>query len=84
MSNNPIQPLENSLLILVKTRMPFGKYKDFLLCDLPEDYLIWFSQKGFPEGPLGQQMGLMLEIRANGLEHLLDPIRSQPNDKSHS
>ena len=80
MSSDPTLPLQNSLLELVKTTMPFGKYKGFLVCDLPEAYLIWFAQKGLPDGNLGQLLGLMLEIRANGLEHLLDPIRSQAYD----
>ncbi len=31
------------LMELVMTRMPFGKYQDRLLCDLPVTYLEWFS-----------------------------------------
>ena len=38
------------LLKLAKVRMPFGKYKKRRLIDLPEPYLVWFSQKGFPSG----------------------------------
>jgi uncharacterized protein (DUF3820 family) len=41
------------LLQLVKMKMPFGKYKDRLLCDLPVSYLEWFARKGFPAGKLG-------------------------------
>ncbi len=40
------------LLKILKTLMPFGKYKDRLLMDLPETYICWFSRKGFPEGSL--------------------------------
>jgi uncharacterized protein (DUF3820 family) len=36
------------LLKLAKMRMPFGKYKERRLIDLPERYVVWFSQKGFP------------------------------------
>jgi uncharacterized protein (DUF3820 family) len=50
--------------------MPFGKYKGTKLVDLPEPYVVWFSQKGFPEGKLGDQLKLMYEIKLNGLEHL--------------
>lgn len=64
-----------SLSDLVTTKMPFGKYKDKLICDLPESYLVWFHQTGFPPGKLGQLIGTMYEIRANGLEYLLQPLR---------
>lgn len=60
---------------LVTMKMPFGKYKDRLLCDLPETYLVWFHHKGFPPGKLGELLGTMYEIRLNGLEYLLQPIR---------
>ena len=36
------------LLELVQMKMPFGKYKDTLLCNLPVSYLEWFARKGFP------------------------------------
>ncbi len=42
------------LLKLARARMPFGKYKGRFLVNLPEPYLVWYSQKGFPEGELGQ------------------------------
>lgn len=63
------------LMQLVNTRMPFGKYKDRLLCDLPEPYLVWFNQQGFPDGELGAQLSAIYEIKMNGLEYLLKPLR---------
>lgn len=45
--------------------------------DLPEDYLLWFKQKGYPKGKLGEQLALMFEIKSNGLEYLLKPIRDK-------
>lgn len=63
------------LLELVKMEMPFGKYKGVLLCDLPVSYLEWFYQKGFPEGKLGMLMSTMHEIKLNGLDDLLKPLR---------
>ncbi len=70
-------PIMNSqvLVELATTRMPFGKYKDRFLCDLPEPYLVWFYQKGFPPGKLGVQLSAMYEIKANGLEYLLKPLK---------
>jgi uncharacterized protein (DUF3820 family) len=64
-----------ALLELTRTRMPYGKYKDRFLCDLPEPYLVWFHQKGFPPGKLGAQLSAMYEIKANGLEYLLKPLK---------
>lgn len=62
---------------LVKTKMPYGKYKDRLLCDIPEYYLVWYHSKGFPKGKLGEQLATMYEIRLNGLEYLLAPLRGK-------
>ncbi len=64
-----------TLRTLVTLRMPFGKYKGTLLCDLPEPYLNWFNSKGYPEGKLGILLASMYEIKLNGLEHLLKPLR---------
>ena len=63
------------LIALVTTKMPFGKFKGRLICDLPEFYLVWYRNKGFPTGKLGQLMATMYEIRLNGLEDILRPIR---------
>ncbi len=60
-----------ALVELLETRMPFGKYKGSLLINIPEPYLVWFRQKGFPKGKLGDQLNLMYEIKLNGLEDML-------------
>lgn len=65
---------KNHLVKLANTRMPFGKYKNRFLVDLPEPYLVWFRQKGFPEGKLGSMLREMYEIKVNGLEGLLKPL----------
>ncbi len=64
-----------SLLELVNTRMPFGKYAGRLLCDLPEPYLVWLKQRGFPHGKIGEQLSTIYEIKTNGLEYLLKPLK---------
>lgn len=66
---------KNSLLDLVKTKMPYGKFKGRLICDLPEPYLSWYHGKGFPPGKLGALLSTMYEIKLNGLEYLLKPLR---------
>ncbi len=67
---------QNDLLQLARTGMPFGKYQGWLLIDLPEAYLLWFADNGFPEGQLGRLLALALEIKINGLEHLLKPLKN--------
>ena len=70
--------INSQLLVdLVSVRMPFGKYKGRVLCDLPEAYLAWFHQKGFPPGEIGIQLSSLYEIKLNGLEYLLKPIRKK-------
>ena len=54
--------------------MPFGKYEGYFLIHLPEYYLVWYRQKGFPAGKLGEQLALVLEIKTNGLEQLIYPL----------
>jgi len=64
------------LLDLVKVEMPFGKYKDRLIADLPVHYLEWYASKGFPAGKMGMLLQTMYEIKLNGLEYLLKPLRN--------
>lgn len=63
------------LLKLASYKMPYGKYANRLLIDLPEPYVVWFSKKGFPTGELGYMMRAVYEIKLNGLEYLFDPLR---------
>jgi len=63
------------LIELAEARMPFGKYQGRLLIDLPEPYVVWFAQQGFPKGKLGDQLRTIYEIKVNGLEYLFDPLR---------
>jgi len=65
------------LIQLVSMKMPFGKYKDRLLCDLPVYYLEWFQRKGFPEGKLGVLLETIYEIKINGIEDLLRPLKTK-------
>lgn len=69
-----MQGSREALIELAAMQMPFGKYKGWYLVHLPENYLVWFKQNGFPAGKLGQQLGLMYEIKLNGLEHLITPL----------
>lgn len=79
-SSNNSMPFGAEVLIdLVSMKMPFGKYKGRILCDLPEPYLGWLKRKGFPAGRLGLLLASLYEIKLNGLEYLLQTIRkNQP------
>lgn len=72
------EPNPDFLLQLVQMKMPYGKYKDRMLYDLPVSYLEWFCRKGFPKGKLGVMLQTMYEIKINGLEYLLQPLKKQP------
>ena len=75
--NKGITPIGPQVLVeLTSVRMPFGKYKDRILCDLPEPYLVWFHRKGFPPGNIGMLLSVLYEIKLNGLEYLLKRIRN--------
>ena len=74
-------PNPRILLDLVSVKMPFGKYKDRLICDLPESYLLWFREKGYPPGKIGELMQNMYEIKLNGLEFLLHPLKKKEIDR---
>lgn len=67
----------DQLELLVTRVMPFGKYKDRAIADLPGHYLNWFAREGFPPGELGRLLALMHEIDHNGLKTLLDPLRQR-------
>ena len=60
-------------------RMPFGRYAETRLIDLPEPYVVWFRNHGYPPGRLGVLLASLYEIKANGLEPLLAPLR-EPSD----
>jgi len=66
-----VKPNNAELIKAINMKMPFGKYKGRILLNLPEHYLVWFRQKGFPKGKLGEQLQLMYEIKLNGLEDSL-------------
>lgn len=73
-----LDALSTEVIAAAQLRMPFGKFEGTRLIDLPEPYVVWFKQQGFPKGRLGQQMALIYEIKANGLEKLIRPMLSEP------
>lgn len=70
-----VTPDPNFLTELANYKMPFGKFKNSYLIDLPEYYLVWYKNKGFPKGKLGQMLETVFEIKRNGLEHLIYKLK---------
>ena len=68
---------QNVLITITSMRMPFGKYKGRILCELPVEYLEWFARKGFPPGKIGMLLSTVYEVKLNGLEYLLVPLKKK-------
>lgn len=72
-----IQPDPQFLIKLVHTKMPYGKYEGRYLIDLPEYYVVWYHNKGFPKGKLGDMLTQVYELKLNGLEYLIRDIQKR-------
>lgn len=70
-----LQPDKDFLIKLAHTKMPYGKYEGRFLIDLPEFYVVWYHNKGFPKGQLGQMLATVYELKLNGLEDLIRNIK---------
>jgi len=75
MTKHVEQPDPHDFIALYTTRMPFGKYQGCRLVDLPEPYVVWLANQGFPSGKLGEMLETVHTIKLNGLEYLFDPLR---------
>ena len=62
MTDQPIEPDHNWLIKIAHSKMPFGKYEGYYLSELPEAYVVWFKQKGFPKNELGRMLAEIYEI----------------------
>jgi len=72
-----LQPNPEFLIKLAHTQMPYGKYKGRDLINLPEHYVVWYRNKGFPKGKLGEMLETVYTLKVNGLEELIRNIKKQ-------
>lgn len=72
-----LEPEKEFLIQLAHTKMPYGKYKNKYLIDLPEYYVVWYHNKGFPKGKLGLMLQSVYELKLNGLEAIVRNIKMQ-------
>ncbi len=82
------EDFRNLLEEIGATRMPFGKFgikayppAGVPIMDLPEEYLAWFKERGFPKGRLGELMAQVCEIKAVGMDQVFDPLRQAGNGR---
>lgn len=76
-----VRPDSQILVDIVQTKMPFGKYKGTLLCDLPVYYLEWMKTKGFPPGKMGMMLSTVYEIKINGVSAILTAVKTMLNNR---
>ena len=73
----PVEQTPDSkiLIDIVRTPMPYGKYKGTLIADIAAHYLEWMSSQGFPPGKLGMLISTAFEIKTNGLGEILFKVK---------
>jgi uncharacterized protein (DUF3820 family) len=64
------------LLDLANETMPFGRYAGRKYVDLPEAYVLWFQEKGWPKGRVGELLQNLLVIKVNGLEAMIRKLQN--------
>jgi uncharacterized protein (DUF3820 family) len=70
------------LVEIGETNMPFGRFgpqhfppRGLPIMDLPEEYLAWFQQRGFPDGRLGELLEVVWGIKEVGMDSVFEPLR---------
>jgi len=80
--NSAVGFSQEHLLKLARWKMPFGKYAGSALIDLPEEYLFWFQKNGFPQGELGELMKFCLDLKIEGLDSVIKPLKNNHSESS--
>ncbi len=83
------EDLRQYLKEVQNTMMPFGRFgpkecppSGVPIYDLPPEYLAWFSERGFPQGQLGELMRMTHEIKSCGADEIFTPLRRARGGRS--
>lgn len=76
------EDFRNLLIEIGKTWMPFGKFgpnnyppRGVPIMDLPPEYLVWFKERGFPKGRLGELLEAVCDLKEVGMDMVFEPMR---------
>lgn len=78
-ANNLQQDLADYFDDLIYYRMPFGRFKDSFIDELPYEYLHWFVEKGggFPSARLGELMEFVYHTKSVGAEVVFSEVHKR-------
>ena len=78
-----------TLAEIERYHMPFRKYgpksyppRGVPIYDLPLEYLIWFQQKGYPKGRLGELLEIICHAKSGGADKIFDVMRSRAGGRT--
>ncbi len=81
-SSGDREEFREMLVEIGKTNMPFGRFgpENFPpgglpIMDLPEEYLAWFRQRGFPSGRIGELLEVVWGVKDVGMDSVFEPMR---------
>jgi uncharacterized protein (DUF3820 family) len=84
------EDFRNLLAEIGQTHIPFGKFgikayppAGVPIIDLPNEYLAWFHERGYPKGRLGELMAQVFEIKSVGMDSVFDPLRQAKGGRFH-
>ena len=79
-----------TLAEIERYHMPFGKYgpkhhppRGVPIYDLPLEYLVWFQQKGFPKGRLGELLEIICHAKSGGADKIFDIMRARAGGRTN-
>ena len=76
------EDFRNLLIEIGETWIPFGRFgpnnyppRGVPIMDLPPEYLVWFKERGFPKGRLGELLEAVCDLKEVGMDVVFEPMR---------